>query len=204
MLILTNHSETVVNITHMAKYPVLPLLLVVKVYATAWVEYVQEHNDIRSNAIPPAANMKRLMYSRELESIAQQHANRCSFLHNDNRSRESHTFSRVGENIFQGIKGSNISNAIQYWSQQGNFYNIQTNECQLFFFCEFYTQVTWADSEYVGCGKADCGTKTFVVCNYGPSSDLHDRPYIQAVSCSACPFGYVCEKNLCRRLRRLL
>lgn len=123
------------------------------------------------------------MYSRELESIAQRHSSGCSFNHNDHRSRQSHLFSSVGENIFYGrsklflsylfndvssewkkrfytsgfifwnlffnngmlfifrTEGDNITDAIEYWREQGDYYNIRTNECQLFKFCEYYTQV---------------------------------------------------------------
>lgn len=38
-------------------------------------------------------------------------------------------------------EGDNITDAIEYWREQGDYYNIRTNECQLFKFCEYYTQV---------------------------------------------------------------
>ncbi|XP_048737951.2 glioma pathogenesis-related protein 1-like [Ostrea edulis] len=178
---------------------ILMSVVIAQIYTIHQRDYVQEHNIIRSNVSPPAAYMKKLIYSLELELIAQRHANSCSFDNNDHRSMQSPTFSRVGENIFYGAKEKTISDAIQYWEQQGNYYNIRSNECQTFKFCELYTQVTWADSEYIGCGKAECGTKTFIVCDYGPSSDLYSRPYTGGVSCNACPIGYMCEKNLCKK-----
>ncbi|XP_052700506.1 glioma pathogenesis-related protein 1-like [Crassostrea angulata] len=174
-----------------------PMLFFLQVLTLCSGNYVQEHNAIRSMVDPPAANMKKLMYSRELESIAQQHASGCSFNHNDYRSRQSHVFSSVGENIFYGRKGDNITDAIEYWREQGDYYNIRTNECQLFKFCDYYTQVTWADSNYVGCGKSDCGENSFIVCNYASSSTLNQRPYLPGSSCAACSRHYVCQEKLC-------
>ncbi len=69
-----------------------------------------------------------------------------------------------------------------------------------------YSQLVWAETEYVGCGHITYannnsrGYKRLLVCNYGPAGNFIGQPvYIRATPCSMCPFRSTCmrEQQLC-------
>ncbi|XP_011672595.1 peptidase inhibitor 16-like isoform X1 [Strongylocentrotus purpuratus] len=89
------------------------------------------------------------------------------------------------------------------WNSQKANYNLDTNMCLAAgASCNAYIQLIWAATSFVGCGKAQCGAKTHLVCNYGPGPNmLSGRPYQSGTPCSMCPARggntYSCEDNLC-------
>lgn len=92
------------------------------------------------------------------------------------------------------------------WDDEKTDYTYSTKACSAV--CGHYTQVVWANSEYVGCAAHTCSSftglsssfngGTIVVCNYGPGGNYNKQfPYLTGTPCSACPSGTTCAKNLC-------
>ena len=65
-----------------------------------------------------------------------------------------------------------------------------------------YTQMLWADTEYVGCGVSQYRDgswyRNYVVCHYGPKGNWLGNPvYEIGEPCSRCPAGYnKCSQGL--------
>ncbi|XP_033755144.1 peptidase inhibitor 16-like [Pecten maximus] len=168
-------------------------------------DMVDFHNKARSEVSPSASNMLKMSWSDELADVAQNYAERCVWSHNPSRSAAP-SFSYVGENLFLtsgSYKGEGVVNS---WVKEVNNYNYFTLGCTSV--CGHYTQVVWHDSEFVGCGAAQCNSvyglssgwsnAIIVVCNYGKGGNYRGRqPYTQGRSCSACPSGKVCQNRLC-------
>ncbi|XP_062595721.1 GLIPR1-like protein 1 [Saccostrea cucullata] len=128
-------------------------------------EFLNAHNERRRNVNPSASNMKEMIWSDELYTIARNYAQQCSFSHNSQRSSQSQTFSYVGENIYMGTFGT-ATDAVRSWDEEKSYYDLSSNTCTRT--CGHYTQVVWTDSEYLGCARQQCGNSYLIVCNYGP------------------------------------
>ncbi|XP_062595872.1 GLIPR1-like protein 1 [Saccostrea cucullata] len=159
-------------------------------------DYVQAHNNERRNVSPSAANMKEMKWDDSLANIAQSWVSQCIFGHNP--SPTGSRFSNVGENVYVASFTPSASSVVSYWASESSDYSYSNNYC--FGRCGHYTQVVWADSEYLGCAEnPNCSGKTLVVCNYGPAGNFNNqRPYISGPSCSQCPSGYTCNNGLCQ------
>ncbi|XP_060081874.1 peptidase inhibitor 16-like [Ylistrum balloti] len=168
-------------------------------------DLVNFHNQARTEVSPTASNMLKMSWSDELAAVAQNYAERCVWSHNPSRS-EAPSFSYVGENLFLTSGTYNGEGVVNSWVSEVKNYNYATLGCTSV--CGHYTQVVWHDSEFVGCGAAQCGSifglssgwadSIIVVCNYGKGGNYRGRqPYTQGRSCSACPSGKVCQNRLC-------
>lgn len=178
---------------------------------SAQQEYLDAHNVARSIVVPTAANMKKMKWSNELAEVAQNYANKCIWGHNSARTTDTSVltsqFSYVGENLYVTSRSTvDPSSAVESWDSEKNDYTYSSQACTGV--CGHYTQVAWADSEYVGCASQTCPSftglsssfngGTIVVCNYGNGGNLSGKkPYISGTSCSSCPGGYSCSDNLC-------
>ncbi|XP_078313034.1 GLIPR1-like protein 1 [Crassostrea virginica] len=167
-------------------------------------EFLDAHNAKRRVVSPSAANMRELKWSDELATVAQNYANKCVYGHNPNKYEEAPSFETVGENLYYYTAQVPPTRAVTYWDNEKYDYDFDTNTC--IDFCGHYTQVAWAETEYVGCAIAYCkpleGKKPeayYYVCNYGERGNMNgNRPYIKGSSCSQCPSGYTCNNGLCR------
>ncbi|XP_030838426.1 GLIPR1-like protein 1 [Strongylocentrotus purpuratus] len=141
-------------------------------------------------------------WSHDLSGLAQRWANRCDFGFNF-RSLVTE-FSSVGQNIAQVYAGT-LDSIMDSWNNEKADYDFETNTCSAF--CAHYTQMVWATTSFIGCGRAACPPHslyrpdTYIVCNYGPGGNVTHRPYESGVPCSSCPDSegdtYSCENNLC-------
>eukprot|EP00057_Strongylocentrotus_purpuratus_P031039 XP_783405.4 PREDICTED: protein lon-1 [Strongylocentrotus purpuratus] len=141
-------------------------------------------------------------WSHDLAGLAQRWANRCDFGFNF-RSLVTE-FSSVGQNIAQVYAGT-LDSIMDSWNNEKADYDFETNTCSAF--CAHYTQMVWATTSFIGCGRAACPPHslyrpdTYIVCNYGPGGDETQRPYESGLPCSSCPDSegvtYSCENNLC-------
>ncbi|XP_034330686.2 peptidase inhibitor 16 [Magallana gigas] len=192
------------------KSPCLMLLLALYVcsYASALTQFEQgfldAHNAKRRIVNPSAANMKELKWSAELAIVAQNYANKCTTEHNPYRNQQA-SFQEVGENLYWNTAQVSPSTAVDSWDNEKNYYNYGSNTCSPSKFCGHYTQVVWAETEYVGCAVAFCNpldgfthpSAYHYVCNYGESGNtLGVKPYVSG-TCQ-CPSGYSCNNNLCQ------
>lgn len=135
------------------------------------------HNAVRQNVSPPAATpIPDLTWSDDLAAVAQAWAEECVF---------EHSMGTYGENLYASTGGQATPEAVvQSWADEVAYYNYETNACVGV--CGHYTQVVWAESLRIGCGKAECttgspfgsGAWSNWVCNYDPPGNfVGEKPY---------------------------
>lgn len=170
-----------------------------------------EHNNVRANVQPTAANMTRLAWDTNLATVAQNWANQCTWAHNGNRNVDYAALSantgQVGENIFVTTRtraaalGGAFS-AVTNWASEAASYNYATNTCAPGAICGHYTQLAWANTLRVGCAVTQCASMNglgpefnnsqFVVCDYNPTGNFSfngvlQLPYVAGATGSQCP-----------------
>jgi len=166
---------------------------------------------------PPAANMKELVWSSELEAIAQRWAEQCNQLGPHDRSRDKLDGTSVGQN--QAYAASTMQLAreevLQQFAMQPDGWYDEVAEpgydgdrVDRFSFSRgtgHYTQVVWADTEEVGCGlvyyKTGRWYTSLVICNYARAGNWMSKPvYKTGYHCSNCPPSHGgCRDGLCSK-----
>lgn len=148
---------------------------------------VETHNLIRASVDPPAKHMPELVWDDELATSAQNWVNSCVSASKEmidiNPSRSTASYAYVGENIYaSNYPITNVSNAVLAWSIEKKFYNLTTDSCQGTESCNHYTQVIWASTLKVGCGRGYCANLNYtyaLVCDYGPGGNIiTQKPYV--------------------------
>ncbi|XP_077484484.1 uncharacterized protein LOC144094393 [Amblyomma americanum] len=186
---------------------------------------VKTHNDYRSmvalgklQGFPPAANMARLVWDKELASVAQAKAEQCTsakgeYSHDDWHDRFTTKFNATGQNLaFRGrnfrFTSSDWPGRIKEWfieyedypSEQRHEFRLPAHSKPMI---GHFTQLVWAKTSYVGCGFVEYSIigavnlteMQFYVCNYAVTGNVFRRPlYQEGPACSACPNGTVCDK----------
>lgn len=161
---------------------------------------VDLHNEYRRNLTPPAANMKYMEWDENLARIAQDWADGCIKEHGN--TKDPSVKGLMGQN-FEDSSFRDPKLPIHIWFSKKDYYNFSTLRCKSAMKCEQYTQLVWANTQFVGCGlKVNCTKlfKYFVVCNYYPAANATGvHPYKEGVSCSNCSksYGGFCSDNLC-------
>lgn len=149
---------------------------------------VKLHNDIRSEKLQDA-----IKWSDSLASYAQQWVNHlaatknCEMKHRPEQGKFQQIY---GENLFwssasktgDGIKSFlhfSAKDVVTAWAVEEDFYDYQSNECELEKDCGHYTQIVWHETKEVGCAVAVCADKSQVwACNYSPRGNyLGEWPY---------------------------
>ncbi|NXM38498.1 PI16 inhibitor, partial [Gymnorhina tibicen] len=158
---------------------------------------LDEHNKYRSQVVPPAMAMMKMTWDLDLEVSAQAFAKQCILPKNGKGK---------GKNFFATASNLDVKLAIEQWNEERKFYNLTTDECAKGQMCGHYTQMVWAETTRIGCGKSFCekvnGTETenvhLFVCSYFPLGNVKGKlPYWEGPSCKKCPKGTVCVNNLC-------
>lgn len=175
---------------------------------------LEKHNELRR--AEGAAGMPELVYDEEMEAQAERFAELCDFSHSsqvggrypvcaNGACGQSH-----GENLYMKTGGSEAAwdAVVQAWYNEKSNYNLETRACSGV--CGHYTQVVWANSLRLGCGKktgctcdngqADCRKNMQVfLCQYDPPGNYAGaKPYKTGDICSECPMGFgCCEEGLC-------
>ncbi|KAM8726406.1 cysteine-rich venom protein TEL1-like [Acanthopagrus schlegelii] len=164
-------------------------------------EIVNKHNNLRRSVSPPASNMLKMSWSKELADNAQKWADKCTQGHSPRKIRQSKNF---GENLYMSSAPSNWDTVIQKWYDEVKYWKYGVGSTNKKKAVGHYTQVVWADSNKIGCGMATCPNadyKYYAVCQYSPpgnSKFLYKQyPYKKGPSCSACRGS--CENKLCTR-----
>ncbi|XP_041453914.1 uncharacterized protein LOC121407062 isoform X1 [Lytechinus variegatus] len=168
---------------------------------------VELHNRFRGESIPPAANMEHLIWSDSLARAAQAWSENCTWGHGP----AGVVTVQYGQNVWLdkvATSGNLVGiTATRGWFEESSFYDYATNGCtgeQ----CGHYTQLMWASSRKVGCGRHYCPRVTgagdarawFITCNYYPPGNyIGAKPYIAGERCTKCESGTgTCSNNLCR------
>jgi len=175
------------------------------------------HNELRQKVAagleghgtqPAAANMRKLVWNTELETVAQRWAGQCQFGHDSKRNKCDGTY--VGQNAYMSGSSRESSktdvmdktaNAVTAWYNEvvsPGFNNANIDPFTFDYGAGHYTQVVWADTTEVGCGltyyQDGIWYKTLVVCNYAIGGNWNGGTmYEIGTGCSACPAGTACD-----------
>ncbi|XP_037671851.1 C-type lectin domain family 18 member A-like isoform X3 [Choloepus didactylus] len=149
------------------------------------------HNRLRSRVQPPAANMRRLDWSDSLAHLAQDRAALCGALAPTPRHAP-----QVGWNVqLLPVGLASFVQVVSMWFSEGQRYNYAAAECAHNSTCTRYTQLVWATSSQLGCGRHPCSVgwaelEAFV-CAYSPGGNWEVNgkiihPYRKGAWCSLC------------------
>uniref|UniRef100_A0A5K3FI37 SCP domain-containing protein n=1 Tax=Mesocestoides corti TaxID=53468 RepID=A0A5K3FI37_MESCO len=166
-------------------------------------EILDFHNCARENVQPPASNMQKMNYSAELERLAFDWVRRCKFHFPDPATYPQ--FKDIGQNLaLMAINSPDWVRIAQPWFDKAIDYDYDRNSCRGE--CGNYKQMVWATTTEVGCAAYRCDSLKpewdppvyLFACQYKPQGNyVGERPYESGPSCSGCPLGSVCERNLC-------
>ncbi|MCL4162966.1 UNVERIFIED_CONTAM: hypothetical protein GTU68_023094, partial [Idotea baltica] len=128
-------------------------------------EALRTHNQVRAQD-----RQKPLVWSKDLEQISQQWANKlassCKMYHHQGQIP-------FGENLFYKGGKASVSEVVRAWANEKKFYNYQQNKCQAGKQCGHYTQVVWKGTTDVGCGFKSCSNGAQIwVCSYFPAGNI--------------------------------
>ncbi|XP_054927006.1 CRISP/Allergen/PR-1-like isoform X2 [Dermacentor andersoni] len=184
-------------------------------------EIMAAHNNYRQMVamgkvpgFPPAANMMELVWDNELAAVAQAHAKQCRFHHDCYSCRRVSRFT-AGQNMFLHyssslrLKPTNWASVVRSWFEEYKLFNPhQIDSFRTVQDSGHFTQLIWAKTTHVGCGKTRFKIKeedwyrTLYTCNYGPMGNvIQSRVYEKGRPCSLCPNRTSCSASvpgLCR------
>jgi Cysteine-rich secretory protein family len=92
----------------------------------------------------------------------------------------------MGENLYMawstGTPDISGAAAVKSWADEEQYYNYDQNTCAPQQQCGHYTQIVWASTQRLGCGRAErlVDGRNYVIwaCNYGPPGNITgQRPY---------------------------
>ncbi|XP_063962060.1 uncharacterized protein LOC129270585 [Lytechinus pictus] len=170
-----------------------------------------ERND--PNAIT-ASDMEHMTWDDDLAYMALAWARGCSFHHpQPGEMQNVSPYETIGQNIwaYTGTRDSPRSGtkATQDWYDEVVDYTYQAGSggyCGRV--CGHYTQIVWAATNRVGCGRMFCPSLSrtslrnawYVVCNYAPAGNYQGvQPYSIGTPCTQCTSGSgQCYNGLCR------
>ncbi|XP_072035843.1 cysteine-rich venom protein DIS2-like [Amphiura filiformis] len=181
---------------------------------------VERHNFHRSNTRESASNMKYMTWDNDLATMAQKWADTCVYEHGGKKgSYNTSPYSYVGQNLAIGTTSSSNSGVYvtDAWHAEEEDFTYDTNTCRPPpKKCGHYTQIVWAGSQAVGCGRKFCSTiyeegipkmtnGYYIVCNYGEGGNMaingiKQKPFKTGERCSDCPSdaAFCSDKSLCR------
>lgn len=179
-------------------------------------ELLDKHNEQRQKVAagneagqPAAANMRKLVWDEELETIAQRWTDQCKFDHDKNRDLCDGTV--VGQNAFFASSSAEyydyevnpmIGDAVMAWYNEVTNPGFDSANISPYVFgggTGHYTALAWAETDRVGCGRVyyedtDGWFKHLVICNYAVGGNLVGGVMYEAGDkCSNCPAGYSCD-----------
>lgn len=135
-------------------------------------DYLDPHNAAREEV-----GVEPLTWDSTLADYAQGYA--------DERAVDcatAHSHGPYGENLFWGSAGSALTayDVVDSWVSEKQFYDYESNSCAPGKVCGHYTQVVWADTKRVGCGRGKCdhGRGDIIICSYDPPGNWEGEwPY---------------------------
>ncbi|XP_075215159.1 salivary antigen-5-like isoform X2 [Lycorma delicatula] len=165
-----------------------------------------------SHQQPKASDMIEMKWDDDLAVIAQQWANNCEFKHDTGAQRKDSRFAGVGQNIattYSTVDDGGKKDAkeiTRLWFDEHKDYKYSPVKIDAHFFkIGHYTQMVWANTQFVGCGfsyykKEDGFFHKLFVCNYGPSGNyIGQYPYSKGnPSCQSFGLSTSNTKGLCK------
>lgn len=140
-------------------------------------EIIELHDKWRTNLKEPAKNMMKMSYDEDLAFVAQKHASRCSFAHDQPQQRVMGTGKNPGQNIVKvsGSKDANITEMFEkmYKAESPRWeygVGIIPKFKKYHQGAGHYTQMLLEHVSKMGCGQAICvyaeRKEKIFVCNY--------------------------------------
>jgi len=152
------------------------------------------HNTVRSAVNPPAQTMPDLTWDPLLAQVAQRYTDQCTFAHNANRSTDYANLGGsgyLGENIYATSASPVGPQApADSWASEvadWTYAPFNSGDCAGTGTCGHYTQMIWANTLRVGCGRTTCSSGItnlsfsgdVVVCDYAPGGNVAgEYPYV--------------------------
>ncbi|XP_011054174.1 PREDICTED: venom allergen 3-like [Acromyrmex echinatior] len=152
---------------------------------------VDKHNELRRYVAsgketrgkpgpqPKAVSMTNLTWDEELEKISQRWVNQCIFGHDECRHVDRFI---VGQNMAQASSSGKNTATVDYlvslwYNEVKDFNNTKINKYEFEPKTGHYTQLVWANSKIIGCGKIEYEdptkwNKITLCCNYGPHGNM--------------------------------
>ncbi|XP_013420817.1 GLIPR1-like protein 1 isoform X2 [Lingula anatina] len=163
-------------------------------FSSEEIEHILKlHNVGRDSVVPPAANMKSMVWDKAVEVTAQYWASNCEWRHGNVISRESHLYqSRIGQNLYAvaGTTRPRVDDIMKGWySEEKEWYDHTSNTCQEGRMCGHYKQAVWWNSYLIGCGIILChsGSRNAFEDYDGPCGNIKGQlPYVSGTPCSLC------------------
>ena len=174
------------------------------------MKLMDDINRERRHVSPGSANMREVMWSDCLSSVAANYLRQCNAVGSSNENRNTQAAAAgcesfdmtLGETIFHAPMVGNYD-PVSIWAMQSRNYNFYENQCAEDVMCDDYLQVANAAVSSVGCAhiyESTCGeegrTGETYVCYYTPATE-NGRPYKQGEACSACGDLQGCKNGLC-------
>merc|ERR1712179_495988 len=150
--------------------------------------------------------LREMVWSSELEKIAQRWADNCEFKHNKNRGEN------IGENIAwsansliqdkTAVENEVLAMIQRFYDEVVKFNSKDINPFKFAKSTGHYTQLVRADTDEVGCGLVyykDGGMNDVsLVCNYKVAGNVRTgEMYRVGEACSACQANQSCNDGLC-------
>ncbi|XP_024147850.2 R3H domain containing-like [Oryzias melastigma] len=162
------------------------------------------HNRVRSQVLPPAANMELMVWDEGLAALAFSWASQCLWDHGPRQ-----VMKYLGQNLsITSGRYKSIVEPLQSWHSERRGFSYP-DRCSGSV-CSHYTQMVWASSSRVGCAVRKCSNMhvfgktwkeaTLLVCNYSVKGNwVGEAPYKTGKPCSVCPssYGGSCWRNQC-------
>nr|QYF06691.1 pathogenesis-related protein 1d [Allium sativum] len=134
-------------------------------------DYVNAHNSVRGQV-----GVGPVSWDQNLAAYAQNYANQqrggdCHLVHSGGP---------YGENLFGGSGAAFTGlDAVNLWASEKQYYHYDSNTCDPGRVCGHYTQLVWANSVSIGCGRVTCNNGgIFIICSYNPRGNyIGQRPY---------------------------
>lgn len=151
---------------------------------------LQYHNYYRSNTIPPAANMRYLVWNEKLARSAELWAEKCTYQLPIPRGFD------MGNYFFATY--NKPEDHVISWYNKREHYAFANNSCKFGEDCASYKTMMNAALLSVGCAQKLCGQIYLLSCRYDfTPSETHDI-YETGTPCSMCPdTGSKCYMKLC-------
>lgn len=171
---------------------------------------VDLHDQYRMKVKTPAKSMMKMHWDDDLAYMAQKHASRCSFAHDQPHLRAIVNGKNSGQNIVRltGHRTYNISQMFfKMYRTESMFWEygvgIKPRFKRYRKKAGHYTQALLDHVSRIGCGMSECvfrhQMQKFYVCNYDNMQFGHEmeKPYEEGEWCSGCMKGKCVNKKLC-------
>jgi uncharacterized protein YkwD len=127
------------------------------------------HNIIRCQLSSPSGRRPApLSWSRPLAKAAQTYAERLARA----GCKLEHARTDDGENLYGGTGAGSAAEVVAMWAAEQRCFEYGPVPRSCTCTCGHYTQLVWADTERLGCGRASCSDGSEIwVCRYDPSGN---------------------------------